>query len=166
VHNINILLSPSIFLFAPFPLVPELAQGYPLRHENIVFYLVAALSGVDLHPSESCTQIRVGAPQGPQMNTPNQLETVLFHTHTMTTTQTSTSKRVLTRIGLYHSFSGPPVSSIVSNLASPADMTGQLSMNGSSPARENSSRAVRGEECQAHVYLRYSVHHQKLTFNS
>jgi len=63
----NIHLSPSIFLFAPFPLLDKISSGnYPLRHEIIIFYLAAALRGVKFHPDESCTQ----------MSTPNQ--TTLF----------------------------------------------------------------------------------------
>ena len=118
--------SPSIFPFDPFRLQHKIAQDYSLWHEVIVSYPVAAFRGVELHPPKSRAYNR----------------TVLFHVHTMTTIRTSTIRTCTDSNRLISWYSGPPVS----NLASPAEMTSQVLMNGLPPPREILSRAVQGEE--------------------
>ena len=118
--------SPSILPFDPFRLLHKIAQDYSLWHEVIVSYPVAAFRGVELHPSESRASNH----------------TVLFHAHTMTTIRTSTIRTWTDSNRLISWYSGPPVSNVVS----PAEMTGQLSMNGSPQPGEILSRAVHGEE--------------------
>jgi hypothetical protein len=86
---------------------------YLVRNEIIALHLAMTLGGAEFYPS--CTQIRVG---GSQTGTPNQ--TVSFPGAYNDNDPGIYDPDVYTPGSLYV-FPGPPVS----NLASPADMTGQ-----------------------------------------
>jgi AA9 family protein len=85
------------------------------------------LGGVEFYPS--CTQVRIG---GSQSSTPNQA--VSFPGAYNDNDPGIYVPNIYTP-GSSYTFPGPPVS----NLASPADMTGQLSGNGSSSPGGNTS---------------------------
>ena len=99
----------------------QVAPGdYLVRHEVIALHLAVTLGGAEFYPS--CTQIRIG---GSQSGTPNQTVTFpgAYNDNDPGIYDTSVYAP-----GASYTFPGPPVS----NLASPADTTGQLSGNGSS----------------------------------
>ena len=106
----------------------EVAPGdYLVRHEIIALHLAETLGGAEFYPS--CTQIRVG---GSQTGTPNQ--TVSFPGAYNDNDPGIYDPSIYTD-GAPYTFPGGPVS----NLASPADMTGQLSGNGSSSSPAGNS---------------------------
>ena len=150
-----ILLPPSISLVALFlqliffiryvanrqpisvTLPEKVAPGeYLVRNEIIALQLAVSLGGAEFYPS--CTQIRVG---GSQTGTPNQ--TVLFPGAYSDNDPGIYDPNVYTP-GAPYIFPGPPVS----NLASPADMTGEVSANGSSSGSGNSSPSSTGGKTQ------------------
>ena len=99
----------------------KVAPGdYLVRNEIIALQLAVSLGGAEFYPS--CTQIRVG---GSQKGTPNQ--TVLFPGAYSDTDPGIYDPNVYSP-GSPYICPGPPVS----NLASPADMTGGAPANGSS----------------------------------
>lgn len=101
----------------------QVAPGdYLVRNEIIALHLAETLGGAEFYPS--CTQIRVG---GSQTGTPNQ--TVYFPGAYSDTDPGILDPNIYSAPSPYI-FPGPPVS----NLASPADMTGQLTTNSSSPS--------------------------------
>ena len=105
----------------------EIAPGdYLVRHEIIALHLAVTQGGAEFYPS--CTQIRVG---GSQTGTPNQ--TVSFP-GAYNDNDPGIYDTSIYAPGASYTFPGGPVS----NLASPADMTGQLSGNGSSPGGNTS----------------------------
>jgi Auxiliary Activity family 9 (formerly GH61) len=115
---------------ASITLPTQVAPGdYLVRHELIALQLAVSVGGAEFYPS--CTQIRVG---GSQTGTPNQ--TVSFPGAYNDNDPGIYDPNVYSP-GSPYIFPGGPVS----NLASPADMTGQLSGNGSSssPAGNSSS---------------------------
>jgi hypothetical protein len=96
---------------------------YLVRHEIIALHLAVTLGGAEFYPS--CTQIRIG---GSQTGTPNQ--TVSFPGAYNDNDPGIYDPNVYSPGSLYV-FPGPPVS----NLASPADMTGQTNFGaGASPS--------------------------------
>jgi len=104
----------------------QVAPGdYLVRHEIIALHLAVTQGGAEFYPS--CTQIRVG---GSQTGTPNQ--TVLFP-GAYNDNDPGIYDPSIYSPGAAYVFPGPPVS----NLASPADMSGQLSPSG--PSGGNSS---------------------------
>ena len=106
----------------------NVASGdYLVRNEIISLQQAVSLGGAEFYIS--CTQIRVG---GSQIGTPNQ--TVLFPGAYSDSDPGIYDPNVFSP-GAPYIFPGPPVS----NLASPADMTGELSANGSSPSGSGSS---------------------------
>ena len=106
---------------ASVTLPTQVAPGdYLIRHEIIALHLAVTLGGAEFYPS--CTQIRVG---GSQTGTPNQ--TVSFP-GAYNDNDPGIYDQSIYSPGAAYTFPGGPVS----NLASPADMTGQLSGNGSS----------------------------------
>jgi hypothetical protein len=114
--------------------LPEkVAPGeYLVRNEIIALQLAVSVGGAEFYPS--CTQIRVG---GSQTGTPNQ--TVLFPGAYSDNDPGIYDPNVYTP-GAAYIFPGPPVS----NLASPADMTGEVSANSSSSGSGNSSPSPTG----------------------
>jgi hypothetical protein len=99
----------------------QVATGqYLVGHEIIALHLAVTLGGAEFHPSH--TQIRIG---GSQTGTPNQ--TVLFPGAYNDNDPGIYVPKVYSS-GAAYTFLGPPVS----NLASPADMSGQLSPSGAS----------------------------------
>lgn len=101
----------------------QVAPGdYLVRNEIIALHLAETLGGAEFYPS--CTQIRIG---GSQTGTPNQ--TVYFPGAYNDNDPGILDPNIFTA-GAPYVFPGPPVS----NLASPADMTGQLTTNSSSPS--------------------------------
>ena len=121
---------------ASVTLPTQIAPGdYLVRHEIIALHLAVTLGGAEFYPS--CTQIRVG---GSQTGTPNQ--TVSFP-GAYNDNDPGIYDTSIYSPGASYTFPGGPVS----NLASPADMTGQLSGNGSSssPAGGNSSPSSTGK---------------------
>ncbi|KAH9985301.1 glycosyl hydrolase family 61-domain-containing protein [Russula vinacea] len=111
----------------------QVAPGdYLIRNEIIALHLAETLGGAEFYPS--CTQVRIG---GSQTGTPNQ--TVLFPGAYNDNDPGIFDPNVYNN-GAPYTFPGPPVS----NLASPADMTGQLS-NSSSPSSGNSSPSSTGK---------------------
>ena len=111
----------------------QVAPGdYLIRNEIIALHLAETLGGAEFYPS--CTQVRIG---GSQTGTPNQ--TVLFPGAYNDNDPGIFDPNVYNN-GASYTFPGPPVS----NLASPADMTGQLS-NSSSPSSGNSSPSSTGK---------------------
>jgi hypothetical protein len=118
---------------ASVTLPTQVAPGdYLVRHEIIALHLAMTLGGAEFYPS--CTQIRVG---GSQTGTPNQ--TVSFP-GAYNDNDPGIYDPSIYSPGAPYTFPGGPVS----NLASPADMTGQLSGNGtsSSPAGNSSSSST------------------------
>jgi len=114
---------------ASVTLPTQVAPGdYLVRHEIIALHLAVTLGGAEFYPS--CTQIRVG---GSQTGTPNQ--TVSFP-GAYNDNDPGIHDTSVYSSGAPYTFPGGPVS----NLASPADMTGQLSGNGaaSSPGGNSS----------------------------
>jgi hypothetical protein len=106
----------------------QVAPGdYLIRNEIIALHLAQTLGGAEFYPS--CTQVRIG---GSQTGTPNQ--TVLFPGAYNDNDPGIFDPNIYNN-GAPYTFPGPPVS----NLASPADMTGQLSNSSSSPSSGNSS---------------------------
>ncbi|KAF8472202.1 glycosyl hydrolase family 61-domain-containing protein [Russula ochroleuca] len=106
----------------------QVAPGdYLVRNEIIALHLAETLGGAEFYPS--CTQIRVG---GSQTGTPNQ--TALFPGAYNDNDPGIFDPNIYTN-GAPYTFPGPPVS----NLASPADMTGQLSNNGNSSSPSGNS---------------------------
>ncbi|KAF8505424.1 glycosyl hydrolase family 61-domain-containing protein [Russula emetica] len=123
---------------ASVTLPTQVAPGeYLVRHELIALQLAVTLGGAEFYPS--CTQIHIG---GSQTGTPNQ--TISFPGAYNDNDPGIYDPNVYSP-GSPYIFPGGPVS----NLASPADMTGQLSGNGSSssPAGNSSpsSTAKNGE---------------------
>ncbi|KAI0273002.1 glycosyl hydrolase family 61-domain-containing protein [Russula aff. rugulosa BPL654] len=113
---------------ASLTLPTEVAPGdYLVRHEIIALHLAVTLGGAEFYPS--CTQIRVG---GSQTGTPN--ATVSFPGAYNDNDPGIYDPSIYTP-GASYTFPGGPVS----NLASPADMTGQLSGNGSSSSPAGNS---------------------------
>ena len=113
---------------ASVTLPTQVAPGdYLVRHEIIALHLAVTLGGAEFYPS--CTQIRVG---GSQTGTPNQ--TVSFPGAYNDNDPGIYDPDVYTP-GLQYIFPGGPVS----NLASPADMSGQVTGNGPSSPAGNSS---------------------------
>ena len=113
---------------ASVTLPTEVAPGdYLVRHELIALQLAVSVGGAEFYPS--CTQIRVG---GSKTGTPNQ--TVSFPGAYNDNDPGIYDPNVYSP-GSSYTFPGGPVS----NLASPADMTGQLSGNGSSSSPAGSS---------------------------
>jgi hypothetical protein len=102
---------------------------YLVRHEIIALHLAVTLGGAEFYPS--CTQIRVG---GSQTGTPNQ--TVSFP-GAYNDNDPGIYDPSIYSPGAPYTFPGGPVS----NLASPADMTGQLSGSGSSSSPGGNSSA-------------------------
>jgi len=103
----------------------QVAPGdYLVRHEIIALHLAQTLGGAEFYPS--CTQIRVG---GSQTGTPNQ--TVSFPGGYNDNDPGIYDPNVYSNQD--YVFPGPPVS----NLASPADMTGQTSFG--APGSSSSS---------------------------
>jgi hypothetical protein len=100
---------------------------YLVRHELIALHLATTVGGAEFYPS--CTQIRVG---GSQTDTPNQ--TVSFP-GAYTDNDPGIYDPSVYSNGALYTFPGGPVS----NLASPADMSGQLSGNGSSSSPTGNS---------------------------
>ena len=97
----------------------EVAPGdYLVRHEIIALHLALTLGGAEFYPS--CTQIRIG---GSQTGTPDQ--TVSFPGAYNDNDPGIYDPDVYSN--QVYVFPGPPVS----NLASPADMTGQTSFGAS-----------------------------------
>jgi hypothetical protein len=113
---------------ASLTLPTEVAPGdYLVRHEIIALHLAVTLGGAEFYPS--CTQIRVG---GSQTGTPN--ATVSFPGAYNDNDPGIYDPSIYTP-GASYTFPGGPVS----NLASPADMTGQLSGDGSSSSPAGNS---------------------------
>jgi hypothetical protein len=113
---------------ASVTLPTQVAPGdYLVRHEIIALHLAVTLGGAEFYPS--CTQIRVG---GSQTGTPNQ--TVSFP-GAYNDNDPGIYDTSIYSPGASYTFPGGPVS----NLASPADMTGQLSGNGSSSSPAGNS---------------------------
>jgi hypothetical protein len=113
---------------ASVTLPTQVAPGdYLVRHEIIALHLAVTLGGAEFYPS--CTQIRVG---GSQTGTPNQ--TVSFP-GAYNDNDPGIYDPSIYSSGASYTFPGGPVS----NLASPADMTGQLSGNGSSSSPAGNS---------------------------
>jgi len=109
----------------PVTLPTQVAPGdYLVRHEIIALHLAQTLGGAEFYPS--CTQIRVG---GSQTGTPNQ--TVSFPGGYNDNDPGIYDPNVYSNQD--YVFPGPPVS----NLASPADMTGQTSFG--APGSSSSS---------------------------
>ena len=113
---------------ASVTLPTQVAPGdYLVRHEIIALHLAMTLGGAEFYPS--CTQIRVG---GSQTGTPNQ--TVSFPGAYNDNDPGIYDPSMCSR-GAPYTFPGGPVS----NLALPADVTGQLLENGSLSSGGNSS---------------------------
>ena len=122
---------------APIPvtLPTEVAPGeYLVRHEIIALHLATTLGGAEFYPS--CTQIRIG---GSQTGTPNQ--TVSFPGAYNDNDPGIYDPDVYSN--QVYVFPGPPVS----NLFSPADMTGQTSFG--EPASSPSSGTPTSETSTA-----------------
>jgi hypothetical protein len=123
---------------ASISLPNQVAPGdYLVRHELIALQLAETLGGAEFYPS--CTQIRVG---GSQTGTPNQ--TVSFP-GAYNDNDPGILYPYAYSPGPPYVFPGGPVS----NLSSPADMSGQLSGNGpgpSSTAAGNSSPSSMGKK--------------------
>ena len=122
---------------ASLTLPTQVAPGdYLVRHELIALQLATTLGGAEFYPS--CTQIRVG---GSQKGTPNQ--TVSFPGAYNDNDPGILDPNAYTP-GATYIFPGGPVS----NLASPADMSGQLAAgNGSSSSPGgNSSPSSMGKK--------------------
>lgn len=109
---------------------------YLVRHEIIALHLAVTLGGAEFYPS--CTQVRIG---GSQTGTPNQ--TVLFPGAYNDNDPGIYDPNVFTP-GADYVFPGPPVS----NLASPADMSGQTSFGGSSSPSGGASTATAAKGAQ------------------
>ena len=109
---------------------------YLVRSEIIALHLATSLGGAEFYPS--CTQIRVG---GSQTGTPNQ--TVLFPGAYNDNDPGIFDPNLFTP-GTPYVFPGPPVS----NLASPADMSGEVSTNGLSSGSDSSQSSSTGNNAQ------------------
>ena len=103
----------------------EVAPGeYLVRHEIIALHLAVSYGGAEFYPS--CTQIRIG---GSQTGTPNQ--TVYFPGAYNDSDPGIYDPDVYSN--QVYVFPGPPVS----NLFSPADMSGQTSFGASGSSSSN-----------------------------
>jgi hypothetical protein len=113
------------------------AGDYLIRHEIIALHLAMTLGGAEFYPS--CTQVRIG---GSQTGTPDQ--TVLFPGGYNDNDPGIFDPNVYTP-GADYTFPGPPVS----NLASPADMSGPTSFGGGSASpSDGNSTATTAEGAQ------------------
>jgi len=112
----------------------QLAPGeYLIRQEIVALHLAVTLGGAEFYPS--CTQVRIG---GSQSGTPNQ--TVSFPGAYNDNDPGIYVPDIYVPGTPYNTFPGPPVS----NLASPADMSGQVSIYSSSTAKGGKPTSTSG----------------------